>query len=640
MRTIRKIISLIIMSAILYCPIYAQNLPTDTSTLFSGSGNCAQCHSAGNAAFISTSGEDVSPSVTWRSTMMANSSKDPLWQAKVSAEVNANPALETIIEDKCNTCHTPMGRTEAIYHNLQYFSFEDALSDQLSLDGVSCTLCHQIQEHELGSENSFSGGYRIMDEHFIFGPYQSPTTMPMFNQVGYTPVYSNHINVSELCATCHTLFTPYVDNQGEIGGYFPEQTPYLEWKNSVYSSTNIECQSCHMPTIEESMKISSRPMWLTTLRSPIWKHDFVGGNLLLHKIFREFRDEIEINASYDHLDSTSSKTLALLNEKTVNLSFAQEIFDDTLEISVKIENLTGHKFPTGFPSRLSWLHVLVKNQEDNTIFESGNWDENGEIIGVDEEFEPHHQTIRHENQVQIYQSLMQDVDGNVTYTLLRGSEYIKDNRIPPKGFRSDIENYEDIAIIGNANNDPDFNLNSTGLEGTGADEIVYKIPISELDQQFNVKVELRYQTVSPGFLNNLFSYSQNKVMTFKQYYNSIDVTPILIKSLSGNITKTNIKQNIKAVPQKYGLMNNYPNPFNASTIIEYLIKAPSYHELYIYNINGRKVKTLYEGTCPAGEKKIVWDGRDNNSKNAPSGIYICCIKFNDEIYTKRMVLLR
>ena len=193
--------------------VFAQQLPTATSNLFSGSGNCALCHSAGNGAFITQSNTDISPITLWRSTMMSNAAKDPLWQAKVKAEVEENPALQSIIEDKCLTCHAPMGRTEAIYNGASHFSFSEAMNDELSMDGVSCTLCHQIQAGNFGIE-SFSGKYQISNVHEIFGPYQSPLSMPMFNAVGFTPVFSDHVHSSELCATCHTLFTPYLDNEG------------------------------------------------------------------------------------------------------------------------------------------------------------------------------------------------------------------------------------------------------------------------------------------------------------------------------------------------------------------------------------------------------------------------------------------
>ena len=160
--------------------------------------------------------------------MMGNAAKDPFWQAKVTAEVSAHPQFKQIIEDKCSTCHAPLGRTETIYHGAQYYSIQEMTNDPLALDGVSCTLCHQINADNLGSPESFSGHYQIENAHLIYGPYQNPFGAPMQMMSGYTPVFGEQIHESELCATCHTLFTPTVDNDGNIIGEAPEQTPYLE----------------------------------------------------------------------------------------------------------------------------------------------------------------------------------------------------------------------------------------------------------------------------------------------------------------------------------------------------------------------------------------------------------------------------
>ena len=73
---------------------------------FSGSGICAMCHSS----LTDEAGNDVSNDAQWRSTMMANAAKDPLWQAKISSEVDRNPQVQSIIEDKCSRCHMGMAR--------------------------------------------------------------------------------------------------------------------------------------------------------------------------------------------------------------------------------------------------------------------------------------------------------------------------------------------------------------------------------------------------------------------------------------------------------------------------------------------------------------------------------------------------
>lgn len=613
--------------------VNAQNLPTATSGLFSGSGNCALCHIAGIGVFMSQDGADISPTTLWCSTMMANAAKDPLWQAKVTAEVNAHPALQAIIEDKCTTCHTPMGRAEAIYTGATHFSFDEAMADILSLDGVSCTLCHQIQQENLGSESSFSGGYEITDAHHIFGPYQFPMTMPMFNQVGYLPVYSDHVNSSQLCATCHTLFTPYVDNQGQVAGYFPEQTPYQEWKNSIYPENEQECQTCHLPALHESMKISVRPPTLSTLRTPIWTHDFVGANIFMNNVLTEYSTEIGVTASESNLGYTKNKTVQLLKDQTVNLFVEAETTADTLEIAVTIENLAGHKFPTGFPSRQAWLHLFIKNQNDKIVFESGNWNSDGEIAGIDDGFEHHHQIINVPNQVQVYQAIMQDVDSEVTFTLLRGASYIKDNRLPPKGFVSTVDNFDDIAIVGNATNDPDFNRDETGTEGTGSDIVYYRMPVDMNDSEYEIHVELCYQTMSSAFAKDLFSYQTDKVTRFKQFFDGVENTPVVLQSVTKKVNITDVKSGINTEPETYGLRQNYPNPFNPSTTINYSLAKDGHVSLVVYNVLGEVIAKLVDGLQSKGSYNVNW-----NAHNQPGGLYFYRLKTDGFTATRKMIL--
>ena len=156
----------------------AAELPTGSSALFSGSGNCALCHSSDGQA-NTESGTDVSPVTQWRSTMMANAARDPLWRAKGSAEVATVPALPEAIESKCTRCHAPLGNAEAEYQGAAGYSIAELVSDPLALDGVSCTLCHQIQPTNLGLPSSYSGHFEIDDSHEIFGPYPDPLVGPM-----------------------------------------------------------------------------------------------------------------------------------------------------------------------------------------------------------------------------------------------------------------------------------------------------------------------------------------------------------------------------------------------------------------------------------------------------------------------------
>jgi hypothetical protein len=154
---------------------------TFTTADFSGPGICVVCHSG----LKDESGADVSMPLAWRSTMMANAAKDPIWQAKVSSEVARMSQLQEVIEKKCITCHMPMAKTQAVNDDQPVAAlgagfFNDAHPlHPAAIDGVSCTLCHQVQPENLGSKDSFSGGYQVdtstvPPSRAIFGPYQQP----------------------------------------------------------------------------------------------------------------------------------------------------------------------------------------------------------------------------------------------------------------------------------------------------------------------------------------------------------------------------------------------------------------------------------------------------------------------------------
>ena len=78
----------------------------------------------------------------------------------------------------------------------------------------------------------------------------------MRSAAGFTPSAGTHIQRSELCATCHTLFTTALDDAGEAIGTLPEQVPYQEWLHSDYRDTK-SCQSCHMPEVAAETPIAS-----------------------------------------------------------------------------------------------------------------------------------------------------------------------------------------------------------------------------------------------------------------------------------------------------------------------------------------------------------------------------------------------
>lgn len=114
-------------------------LPTADTTLFAGSGKCIACHISNKAGVLMTYGESLTPTNHWKSSMMANASKDPFWRAVVSEETKKFPELAKMIETTCTRCHSPMGNAQSKYEGKEHFSLAEVKENSLWNDGVSCT---------------------------------------------------------------------------------------------------------------------------------------------------------------------------------------------------------------------------------------------------------------------------------------------------------------------------------------------------------------------------------------------------------------------------------------------------------------------------------------------------------------------
>ncbi|MBN1466904.1 T9SS type A sorting domain-containing protein [candidate division KSB1 bacterium] len=93
-------------------------------------------------------------------------------------------------------------------------------------------------------------------------------------------------------------------------------------------------------------------------------------------------------------------------------------------------------------------------------------------------------------------------------------------------------------------------------------------------------------------------------------------------------------------PQEFVLNQNYPNPFNPSTTISYNLAKNCDVLLTIYNQAGQKVRTLVQETPGVGFKSVAWDGRDDAGQQLGSGIYLCRLQVDDQMQTKKLILLR
>ena len=94
------------------------------------------------------------------------------------------------------------------------------------------------------------------------------------------------------------------------------------------------------------------------------------------------------------------------------------------------------------------------------------------------------------------------------------------------------------------------------------------------------------------------------------------------------------------LPEEYSLQQNYPNPFNPSTRINFHLPEDGFVSISILDIKGREIVTILEEEQMAGSKSVNWTAVNKNGDLLPSGVYICLMKTNDLILSKKMILLR
>ena len=493
-------------------------------TVFRTSDRCVACHNG----LKTREGEDISIGLDWSASIMANASRDPYWQGSVRRESIDHPESKQAIEDDCSICHMPavrMADRDAARHTevLARFPLKKfPEGDKAAEDGVTCSVCHQIENVGLGTPSTFVGNVTIAKpdangDRPEYGPFavdKGHQTLMHSSTATYRPTEGHHMSDPGLCGSCHTLYTDALGPHGEKIGRFPEQVPFQEWQHSEYSEgrTRQTCQQCHMPRVDEAVAITAlygQP------REGMHRHVFVGANFLMQGMLQEHRDELATAAEPEELDAAVKRTTEFLQTKSAKVTIlGVERTTNGLAVEVKVENLTGHKLPTAYPSRRAWLHVVVRDGNGRVVFESGALNTDGSIVGNDNDqdplrFEPYYREITRADQVEIYEPILKDSNGKVTTGLLYAVGYLKDSRLLPKGFDKATAE-KDVAVVGDAADDPAFDDKGS--------QVRYLLSTGNAAGPFKVEAELWYQPIGFRWAHNLQAYKASEPQRMVKYY--------------------------------------------------------------------------------------------------------------------------
>lgn len=187
---------------------------------------------------------------------------------------------------------------------------------------------------------------------------------------------------------------------------------------------------------------------------------------------------------------------------------------------VTIHNSTGHKFPSGYPSRRAWVRVRLFDAQNRVLWESGGFDDAGDIARetIFEPF-PHRLSVESAEQVQIYEGVLGDEHGANTVALLHADQYFKDNRLLPGGWRDDHEDIGDIRPVG-----PEDDADFVGGSDTTRYSATFEGTPAKID------VSLHYQALGNRWIRELLRIPTADVQAFGEMWKSIDRRPVTISS--------------------------------------------------------------------------------------------------------------
>ncbi|HKD80444.1 MAG TPA: hypothetical protein VKH81_12175 [Candidatus Angelobacter sp.] len=496
------------------------------------------------------------------------------------AFLKSQPQNQQKVIDTCMGCHGVMGK-RAFAHDYPNLPFKvnfvydtDQSTDAfryggLARDGISCMVCHQMAPPTDSSLSYFlakkiNGQFDLTPNDELNGPFKDNvvTTYPMDTAMGIKPKYNAYIQSPQMCGSCHTIVLPVFDspqpNTVEV-----EQATYVEWLNSQYrneygsvGTTPKTCQECHMPTGYVNKKqnidvfqIKTRMAAVQDLTLPqtehlatpdqinvryrdegYRRHELLGANGFLQEMFLQPVNENGNNdvlgvRTKDYMTGFTTdldKAVDNVVQQVQNISATVGIYSlhaqgDRLSVQVIVNNLAGHRFPSGVGFRRAFLQFEAFNNGAR-FFVSGNTNDMGQIVDssgnvlptesfANGQYQPHFSQanpITRSDQVQIYEELTEDANHQITTSFTRRDHVIKDNRLLPAGWSP--TGPPDLKI-------PEFYLQATLPEGDAAKDPIYTsgkgqsivryeiaIPQGVSLDTLTVRASLYLQTLPPYFL--------------------------------------------------------------------------------------------------------------------------------------------
>ncbi len=366
-------------SGLLVDPLSIPEEPTLDPTSFTSAEVCAGCHQEHYAQ--------------WRTSMHAYSMVDPVFRKLVEIRQAEYGGLQ---DGFCTQCHSAIGTRGGECQD--GFDFESL--SPIVLEGITCESCHKVSS----IERTWNSGHVLDAEGPIRGTLADPV-----DSAFHQSEESSEMSSSAFCGACHDVV--------EVSGLNLER-PYQEWLESPAAEEGRSCQSCHMPAFDGIAGVGGPE------RTGLHDHRFVGVDVPLLEGWLSVDEEAGARERIEALLATAA---------SLELNAAPAVLPgEQLDLYVSVTNeIDAHALPTGSTFiRQVWLHVIARDAEGRVLYETGQLDDNGDLMDFFSELAP----FEDDDLIKLGSSLI-DERGEPTVFPWKAAEHFT-TALPPKYSRT------------------------------------------------------------------------------------------------------------------------------------------------------------------------------------------------------------
>ena len=472
--------------------------PTEINEYMLAGTDCSSCHGGFNSV--------QEPFRPWAASMMGQAMRDPVFHAAL-AVANADAAFAG---DLCLRCHAPSGWVEG-----RSVPTDGSAMAGTDLEGVTCHTCHRMVDPVYAPGQSPPDDAKILANltfppesphsgHYVIDPNdrrRGPFDLKgfTFHQWRESPFHQS----ATMCATCHDVSNPVFERStggtyvlGDLNApnpsaspydQFPLERTYSEWSQSAFADAPINmggrfggnklevstCQDCHMPDA------TGKACSFGETRTDLPTHHFNGGNTWALKAVRNLYNDGDTYLSAASVDASIARAVDML-KKASDLALTAT----ATSMTARITNESGHKLPSGYPEgRRIWINVRFLDAAGTLVAERGAYNAaTGDLATSD--------TKVYEGKLGLDAavSAATGVPAGESFHFVLNNVWLKDNRIPPRGFTN--AGFESVQAAPVA---------AAYADGQHWDDTAFAIPPGAR----SAEVRVYYQTTSKEYIEFL-----------------------------------------------------------------------------------------------------------------------------------------